>query len=70
MTGCCYMDEQRRESARKLRDIARKDLGLAELASTQGGEFANQIAFQCQQAAEKILKACLLSAGVEPPLTH
>jgi HEPN domain-containing protein len=64
------MDEQRRGSARKLWDIARRDLGLAEFASGHREEFANQIAFQCQQSAEKILKACLLAAGFEPPLTH
>jgi len=64
------MDKRVREAASSLGALARGDLGMARLGCQNLGEYANLVAFHCQQAAEKVLKACLMAVGVEPPLTH
>ena len=49
---------------------AAADLDAAEQLCTQGGRFREIIAFQCQQAAEKYLKALLVRHQIEFPKTH
>jgi HEPN domain-containing protein len=49
---------------------AAADLDAAEQLCTQGGRFREIIAFHCQQAAEKYLKALLVRHQIEFPKTH
>jgi HEPN domain-containing protein len=49
---------------------AQNDFGLVEFLVDQGGVFPSQIAFHCQQAAEKYLKAFLTWFEVIFPKTH
>lgn len=46
------------------------DFDAAEQLCTQGGRFREIIAFHCQQAAEKYLKALLVRHQIEFPKTH
>lgn len=45
------------------------DLRAAEKLA-ESPEFFSEVAFHCQQAAEKYLKACLAAKLEEPPRTH
>ena len=49
---------------------AESDLRLGRLGSGEEEILPAQICFHAQQAAEKALKAVLLSAGTDFPLTH
>ncbi len=49
---------------------AAADLGAAEQLGEQGGRFREIVAFHCQQAAEKYLKALLVRHQIEFPKTH
>jgi HEPN domain-containing protein len=51
-------------------DKAAADLDVAEELCTQGDRFREIIAFHCQQAAEKYLKAFLVRHQIEFPKTH
>jgi HEPN domain-containing protein len=64
------MDPELRDAAGALSDLARADVGMARLGCQDLGQYANYVAFHCQQAVEKIVKACLVAVGVDPPLTH
>ncbi len=58
---------------RILRDWLRKadaDMALAEHLLSDAAQFTNAIAFHCQQAAEKYLKAFLTWHTTEFPKTH
>lgn len=46
------------------------DLSLAEYLLAESAAFPSAIAFHCQQAAEKYLKALLVKHEVEFPKTH
>jgi HEPN domain-containing protein len=50
-------------------EFAKKDLATAELLLTNEG-FPEIIAFHCQQAIEKALKAYLVCVGKQFPKTH
>lgn len=58
------------ELVRQWVDKAAADFDAAEQLSTQGGRFREIVAFHCQQAAEKYLKALLVRRQVEFPKTH
>jgi len=49
---------------------ANADFDLAEHLVAEGSVFLNAIAFHCQQAVEKYLKALLTWWGTEFPKTH
>jgi HEPN domain-containing protein len=49
---------------------AAADFGAAEQLRAQSGRFREIIAFHCQQAAEKYLKALLVRHQIEFPKTH
>lgn len=49
---------------------AKADLDVAEHLLAEGAEFPNAVAFHCQQAAEKYLKALLAWIEIEFPKTH
>jgi HEPN domain-containing protein len=49
---------------------AASDLGAAEQLGEHGGRFREIVAFHCQQAAEKYLKALLVRHQIEFPKTH
>ena len=51
-------------------DKAAADLAAAEHLAAHGGPFREIVAFHCQQAAEKYLKAFLARCQVEFPKTH
>jgi HEPN domain-containing protein len=51
-------------------DKAASDFDAAEQLSTQGGRFREIVAFHCQQAVEKFLKALLVRRQIEFPKTH
>jgi HEPN domain-containing protein len=51
-------------------DKANADMALAEHLLSDETAFPNAIAFHCQQAAEKYLKALLTWWGTEFPKTH
>jgi HEPN domain-containing protein len=62
-------DAQWKEAARWLAR-ADGDAVVAELALSRDPPLINSAAFHCQQAAEKMLKALLVAAGVAPPRSH
>ena len=49
---------------------ADEDVVVAELALAREPPLTEPAAFHCQQAAEKILKALLVAAGVAPARSH
>ncbi len=49
---------------------ATADLQVAQCLVSQEDHFANAVAFHCQQAAEKYLKAFLVWSEVDFPKTH
>jgi HEPN domain-containing protein len=49
---------------------AEGDLRSARLLLAADPPESDAAAFHCQQAAEKYLKACLVSLGTEPPRAH
>ena len=51
-------------------DHAKSDIRLAHLASRDASVRREQACFHAQQAAEKAIKAVLLSRQIEFPLTH
>jgi HEPN domain-containing protein len=57
-------------SAAEWMSHARSDLRLARLAAGDKLVRREQVCFHAQQAAEKAIKAVLLSRGTEFPLTH
>ena len=59
-----------RQLVRLWLDKATADFDAAEQLSTQGGRFREIVAFHCQQAVEKYLKALLVQRQVEFPKTH
>ena len=59
-----------RQLVRQWFDKATADFEAAEQLSTQGGRFREIVAFHCQQAVEKYLKALLVRCQVEFPKTH
>jgi HEPN domain-containing protein len=63
-------DVVRFELVRQWLEKAASDLEAAEQLSAQAGRLREIIAFHCQQAAEKYLKALLVRRQVEFPKTH
>jgi HEPN domain-containing protein len=59
-----------RHSANSWISKADEDIEAAELCLTVGERMANVAAFHAQQAAEKLLKALISAAGIEPPRVH
>ena len=51
-------------------DHAKSDMRLARLAAKDASVRREQVCFHAQQAAEKAIKAVLLSWQIEFPLTH
>jgi HEPN domain-containing protein len=51
-------------------DKALVDFEAAEYLAGQSGRFGGVVAFHCQQAAEKFLKAFLVRHQIEFPKTH
>jgi HEPN domain-containing protein len=47
-----------------------EDYRVAEMLAQSKEPLDDAICFHCQQAAEKLLKALLVAAGVKPPRTH
>ena len=47
-----------------------EDYRVAEVLAASAEPLDDAICFHCQQAAEKLLKALLVAAGVSPPRTH
>jgi HEPN domain-containing protein len=64
------LDPDLRELVEQWLDKAAADLDAAEQLSIRGGRFREIVAFHCQQAAEKYLKALLVRRQVEFPKTH
>lgn len=62
--------QPRRHSANSWIAKANEDIDAAELCLAEGDRLANVAAFHTQQAAEKLLKALIATAGVEPPRVH
>ncbi len=56
--------------ARRWLAKADEDVAVAELALARYPPLTEPAAFHCQQAAEKILKALLVAAGVVPTRSH
>jgi HEPN domain-containing protein len=59
-----------REMVLQWLEKAAADFGAAEQLRAQSGRFREIIAFHCQQAAEKYLKALLVRHQIEFPKTH
>ena len=59
-----------RHSANSWISKADEDIEAAELCLTVGERMANVAAFHAQQAAEKLLKALISAASIEPPRVH
>ncbi len=49
---------------------ARNDLALAEFTFEQRNDLLDTAAYHCQQAAEKAVKASLVSQNIQVPKTH
>jgi HEPN domain-containing protein len=64
------MPKSPREAAADLAVLAGMDLKAAEALASLSDDLRPVVLFHCQQAAEKWLKAFLISSGVEPPLIH
>ena len=60
----------RRRLVREWLHKADADLGLAQHLLTEDAAYPNAIAFHSQQAAEKYLKAFLVSCDISFPKTH
>jgi HEPN domain-containing protein len=54
---------------RQFVEKAEHDLAAAAILATEAS-LADVVCFHCQQSVEKMLKAALLAAGVEPPRIH
>lgn len=63
-------DAALRQLVRQWLDKATADFEAAEQLCGQGGRFREIVAFHCQQAAEKYLKALLVQWQVEFPKTR
>lgn len=63
-------DETRREFVRQWLAKADEDLALAHHIVASNAPFLNAIGFHSQQAAEKYIKAYLVSIQVDFPKTH
>jgi HEPN domain-containing protein len=63
-------DVARRDLVLQWLKKAASDLEAAEQLGKHGGRFGEIVAFHCQQAAEKYLKALLVRHQVEFPKTH
>ena len=63
-------DAALRGLVRQWLDKAAADFDAAEQLSAHGGRFREIVAFHCQQAVEKYLKALLVQRQVEFPKTH
>jgi HEPN domain-containing protein len=63
-------EEVRRELVHGWLAKAEADFAVAERLLPDGGAYAWAVAFHCQQAAEKFLKACLSQWQIEFPKTH
>ena len=63
-------DAALRGLVRQWLDKAAADFDASEQLSAQGGRFREIVAFHCQQAVEKYLKALLVQRQVEFPKTH
>jgi len=63
-------EEVARELARQWVAKAEQDYGLAEHLLSEGAPYLEAIGFNCQQAAEKYLKALLTLRQVPFPRTH
>lgn len=50
--------------------VARRDLEAARTLATAPRPVPEVAAYQCQQAAEKLVKALLIRRGVQPPRSH
>jgi len=59
-----------RHSANSWIAKADEDIDTVDLCPSAGGRLANVAAFHTQQAAEKLLKALIAMAGIEPPRVH
>lgn len=64
------LEDARTELVREWLRKADADLRLAEHILPDAGEFANAVAFHCQQAVEKYLKALLTWGQVDFPKSH
>jgi HEPN domain-containing protein len=60
----------RRDIVNQWLQKADRDLAVAELLLDQGAAYYEALAFHCQQAGEKYLKALLTRHQVEFPRTH
>ena len=49
---------------------AEGDFVVAGRLADSGEQFHDAVAFHCQQAIEKLLKAALVARGIEPPKVH
>ena len=63
-------EEALRELVAQWLEKADRDYAAAEQLLVQGDRFREIIAFHCQQAVEKYLKALLVRQQVEFPKTH
>jgi HEPN domain-containing protein len=59
-----------RHSANSWIATADEDIDTVDLCLSAGWRLANIAAFHTQQAAEKLLKALIAMAGIEPPRVH
>ncbi len=70
MSGPDDLDRIRRDEAAEWLGKANQDVVMVRLALSVLPPLVDPAAFHCQQAAEKLLKALLVLAGVPPPRTH
>jgi HEPN domain-containing protein len=63
-------EEVRREHVRRWLAKADSDYRVAERLASDAEPLREAVAFHCQQAAEKHLKALLVRHGIEFPKTH